>query len=104
MPRPSWPADVEHDAPALARRPRSSAASQLRAAVAAQRAEDVAGEALGVHPDQHVLAVADVAADERDVLACRRADCVADRAERAVAQSGSAASATRSTGFSKRRR
>ena len=29
--------------------------------------EDIAGEALGVHPDQDVFAVLDVASDERDV-------------------------------------
>src|SRR5690606_3627625 len=34
---------------------------ELGAAVAAQRAEHVAGQALGVHAHQHVLAVADVA-------------------------------------------
>ncbi|GAA3112556.1 hypothetical protein GCM10020254_68450 [Streptomyces goshikiensis] len=38
------------------------------AAVAAQGVEDVAGQALGVHPDQDVLAVADLAVDEGDVL------------------------------------
>ena len=48
------PADVEHDAAALGgdRRERGV---ELRPAVAAARAEDVAGEALGVHADQHVL-------------------------------------------------
>ena len=55
------PADVQHNA----RGPPSTTARkrrvQLRAAVAAQRAEHVTGQALGVHPHQHVLAVADVA-------------------------------------------
>ena len=40
---------------------------QLRAAVAPRRMEDVAGQAGRVHPREHVFAVADVAADERDV-------------------------------------
>ena len=43
-------------------------AVELHAAVAAQRAEHVAGEALGVHADEDVLAVADLAPHERDVL------------------------------------
>jgi hypothetical protein len=40
---------------------------ELVAAVAAQRVEDVAGEALGVHAHQYVLAAVDLALDERDV-------------------------------------
>ena len=64
------PAHVEHDAAALARRRRQRGV-QLRAAVAAQRAEHVAGQALRVHPDQHVLAVAEVAADQRECSASR---------------------------------
>ena len=79
------PAHVEHDAAALARH-RGQRRVQLGPAVAAQRAEDVAGQALGVHPDQHVLAVADVAEHERDVLAAVVGRGVADRGELAVAQ------------------
>jgi hypothetical protein len=41
---------------------------QLRTALAAQRAEHVAGEALRVHPDQHVLLPAGFAAYEGEVL------------------------------------
>ena len=65
------PAQVEHHAAALLGDP-AQRGLQLGAAVAAQRAEHVAGQALGVHPDQHVLAVAEVAVDERDVLGSRR--------------------------------
>ena len=46
---------------------------ELQAAVAAQRAEHVAGEALAVHPHQHVLLARDLAAHERHVLGRRRA-------------------------------
>ena len=77
------PAHVEHDAAALVG-DRGERRVELRTAVAAQRAEHVAGQALGVHPDQHVLAVADVAADERDVLAPSISAAVADGAELAV--------------------
>ena len=52
----------------LPRRPARATPSQLRPAVAAQRAEDVAGQAFGVHPDQYVVAVAEVAGDQRDVF------------------------------------
>ena len=41
---------------------------QLRAAVAAQRAEHVAGEALAVDPDEHVVLALHRARDEREVL------------------------------------
>ena len=40
---------------------------ELRPAVAARRVEDVAGQAAGMDPDQHVGAVADLAADQRGV-------------------------------------
>ena len=40
---------------------------ELLAAVAAQRVEDVAGQALGVDAHEHVLGAVDVAAHERDV-------------------------------------
>ena len=43
-------------------------AVQLRAAVAALRAEDVAGQALRVHPDEHVRLSGHLAEDERHVL------------------------------------
>ena len=42
--------------------------AQLGSAVAAQRAEHVAGEALGVHPHQHVLVAGHVAHHEGQVL------------------------------------
>ena len=57
---------------------------QLRTAVAAHRAEHVTGQALGVHPHQHVLAVADVAADQRDVLGTVVGRPVPERGEHAV--------------------
>src|SRR6185369_16302408 len=41
---------------------------QLPPAVTAQRVEDVAGETLRVHAGHDVLAVADLAVDQRDVL------------------------------------
>ena len=41
---------------------------ETRAAIADQRAEHVAGQALAVHRDQHRLVAADVAAQQRDVL------------------------------------
>ena len=41
---------------------------ELEPAVAAHRPEHVAGEALGVHADEHVLGTRDLAAHERDVL------------------------------------
>ena len=47
---------------------RSEREVELQAAVAAHRAEHVAGEALGVHADEHVLLARDLAAHERDVL------------------------------------
>ena len=77
------PAHVEHDAPALGR-DHAQRRVQLRAAVAAQRAEHVAGQAFGVHPDQQVLAVADLAVDQGDVLDAIQQAVVADRAEGAV--------------------
>ncbi len=40
---------------------------ELRAAVALERAEHVAGEALAVHADEHVVGALHVAADERQV-------------------------------------
>jgi hypothetical protein len=73
-------AQVEHHAAALGgHRPQSR--PQLPAAVAAQRTEHVAGQALGVDTDQHILAVAEVAADEGDVFALVVAAGVADRGE-----------------------
>src|SRR5581483_4525739 len=41
---------------------------ELRAAIAAQRSEHVAGQALAVHPHQHILRTLHIAAHERDVL------------------------------------
>ena len=67
--------EVHDDALALGR-DLAERGVELHAAVAAQRAEHVAGEALGVDPDEHVLLARDLAADERDVL-----DVVEERAE-----------------------
>jgi hypothetical protein len=44
---------------------------QLRTAVAAERAERVAGEAGGMQADQHVAAVPDLAVDEQQVHVAR---------------------------------
>ena len=41
---------------------------ELRATVAALRAKDVAGKALGVDPDQRRRIAADVPLDQRDVV------------------------------------
>ena len=80
-------AHVQHHAAALAGHHRQRGV-QLRAAVAAAGSEHVTGQALGVHPHQHVMPVAvrpgDVATDQRDVLDLVVDAGVADRAELAV--------------------
>ena len=58
---------VDEDAPALLL-DEIERGLQLGAAVAAQGAEDVAGQALGVDPDEHVLGAGHLAHDERQVL------------------------------------
>ena len=60
-------AQVDEDAPALLL-DEVERGLQLGAAVAAQGAEDVAGQALGVDPDEHVVGAGHVAHDERQVL------------------------------------
>ena len=72
--------EVEQHAPALLldRRQRRL---ELLAAVAAQRVEDVAGEALGVDADQHVLGAGDLALDHRDVVLVVHQRAVADGGE-----------------------
>ena len=97
------PAHVEDDAAALGG-DGGQRRVELRPAVAAQRAEDVAGEALGVHADQDVLAVADVAAHERDVLDAVEQAAVADGGELAVLGREHASPPPRSTLLSVRRR
>src|SRR6476646_4687014 len=77
------PADVEHDAAAFGCDGRESSV-ELRTAVAAQRVEDVASEALRVHPHEQVSAVADLALDQRNVLTAIDETGVADRAELTV--------------------
>src|SRR5699024_986039 len=57
---------------------------ELLAAVAAQRAEDIAGETLGVHADRDVLLAGDVPVDESDVLGAVDEAGVAYRAELAA--------------------
>ena len=57
---------------------------ELLAAVAAERVEDVAGQALRVHADEHVLGALDVALDQRDVLLVGDQLAVRDRLELAV--------------------
>ena len=56
---------------------------ELWAAVAAPRTEDVAGEALAVHPDEHRLAVVDVALHEGEVLHAVELAAVGHAGERA---------------------
>ena len=103
MPAALVPAHVEHDAAALGG-DRGQRGVQLRPAVAAQRAEHVAGQALGVHPDQHVLAVAEVAVDQRDVLGVVEVGARSRPRGTSPCSVGSRASATRSTCRSVRRR
>ena len=57
---------------------------ELLAAVAEQRVEDVAGQALGVHADEDVLGALDVALHERDVLLVGQELPIRDRLELAV--------------------
>ena len=77
---------------------------ELLAAVAAQRVEDVAGEALGVDADEHVLGAGDVALDHRDVVLVVDQRAVADGGEVAERRSAARSTTTRSTSFSVRRR
>ena len=62
------PADVEHDAPALVRRPQRIAACELAPQSQRREPKHVPGQALGVHSDQHVLRRRRVAVDQGDVL------------------------------------
>src|SRR5450631_244509 len=57
---------VDQDAAALSGE-HAKSQFELSAAVAAQRAERVPGQALGVHPGQHGLAVTEITLDERQV-------------------------------------
>ena len=97
------PAHVEDD-PAALGRDRSRAACELGAAVAAQRAEDVAGEALGVDADEDVLAVAEVAVTKATCSTPSSSAPVADGRGSRRSRVGTVASATRSTVRSVRRR
>ena len=72
--------EVQQDARALALDHRHRRL-ELLAAVAAQRVEDVTGEALGVDSDQHVLDAPHVALDHRDVVLLVDQRPVADRRE-----------------------
>src|SRR6185437_5562433 len=78
-------AHVEEDAAALARDLRERLL-ELLAAVAAQRVEDVAREALGVDADEHVLGALDVARDEGDVHLAGQLLAEGDRRELPVAR------------------
>ena len=75
--------EVEQDARAFLLDPREGAL-ELLAAVAAPRVEHVAGQALGVDTDEHVLLPLDVALDERDVLLAGQRLAIGDRLEVAV--------------------
>ena len=77
--------EVEEDAAALALDHRERR-FQLFAAVAAHAVEDVAGEALAVDADQHVLGAVDLALDHRHVVFVVNQRAVADRLE--VAEGG----------------
>src|SRR5665213_2745280 len=74
-------ADVQHDASAFGR-DRRHRGVQLRTAIAAQRAEHITGQALGVRTYEDVLAVvssADLTHDERDHLGAVEQAAVPDR-------------------------
>ena len=77
--------EVEEDAAALALDHRERR-FQLLAAVAAHAVEDVAGEALAVDADEHVLGAVDLALDHRHVVFVVDQRAVADRGE--VAEGG----------------
>ena len=66
MPRPSW-REVEQHAAALLLDPRERVL-ELLAAVAAERVEDVARQALGVHAHEHVLLARDLSLHHRHVM------------------------------------
>ena len=66
MPRPSWARYSSTPRPSGSII--DSARLQLLAAIAAQRVEDVARQALRVHADEHVVLAGDVALDHRDVV------------------------------------
>ena len=83
MPAALVAAQVDHHSPALGD-DRGQRLVELRTAVAALAAEDVAGEALAVHPGQHRLVAGDVAVHQGDVLAVVDGDAVADGRELAV--------------------
>ena len=84
-------AQVDDDAAALLGDPPQGEV-ELGAAVAAGRAEDVAREALAVHPDQHGLAVGDVAGHEGEVLLAVEEAAEHVAGELSVARSGCARS------------
>ena len=77
--------EVEQDAGALALDHRQRRL-ELLAAIAAQRVEDVAGQALGVDAHEHVVDARDVALDQRDVVLVVHQRAVADGGE--VAEAG----------------
>src|SRR5215475_8429190 len=77
------PAYVKDDASTLGRNA-PERGLQLRAAVAPHRAEDIAGQALGVHAHEHVSAITEIADDERDVLGAVVRRLVPVRREHAV--------------------
>ena len=93
---------VEEDAAPLARDLRERLLALL-AAVAEKRVEDIAGEALGVDADEHVLGALDIAGDERDVHLAGELLAECDRPELAVL-GREPTDAPRSTSFSWRRR
>ena len=61
------PSEVDHGADTRVGDPLEGQ-PKLASTVAAARAEDIAGETLGVHPDQRRVDRSQIAADERDVL------------------------------------
>ena len=83
MPRPSWPRRYT-TTPCPAAATRFQGDVELHAAVAAQRPEHVAGEALGVDADEDVGRAGDLAAHEGEVLGAVEDALVDVRGELAV--------------------
>ena len=77
---------------------------ELLAAVAAQRVEDIAGQALRVHADEHVVPPRDSPLDQRDVVLVVHQRAVSRTTENSPNAVGILVSTTRSTSLSCLRR
>ena len=73
-------AEVEHDAASLVSHPLHRG-RQLGSAVATRRPEDIAGQALRVHADEHVLTVTELTVDQGHVVGAGDGVAVAVRGE-----------------------